>query len=331
MKKFSGLSRRLSDAQFRDAVREARDRYSISELIGRHTALKMIGSEARGLCVFHDERTPSLYVNDATGLYHCFGCGASGDAIRFIMETEGGSFIEAVQSLSARDLRIVPPEERARRAAENAQTRAAAIEEAQQIWRAAVPTSGTDAERYAQGRGITMPLPESLRFGMTHRWRDRETGETGPDTPAMVGAVTKGDELVAVQCIFLRDHGRAKALGKRPKLSRGRILGGALRLDQGRPASPEVIITEGPEDALSLAQEFPDRRVWACLGTAMMPAVEFPDHIRRIVIAGQNDEAGRIAVQAAAARLVERGFEVGTMWPAPGFKDWNDQLRGIRK
>jgi len=292
--------------------------------------MKRSGVEHFGLCVFHNERSPSLYCNDADGVFHCFGCGESGDIIKFVMLTEDLRFFEALEALGAKDLPVVLDEERAKRAAENEAARAAAIGEAADIWDRARDWRGTAAERYARGRGIIMPLPPTIRFGMTPRWRNRETGEVGPDNPALIGAVTRGDDLVAVQCIFLRDGGRAKAHGKKPKLSRGRILGGALRLDHGRPPSDEVIITEGPEDALSLAQELPDKRVWATLGTAMMPMVQFPADVRRIVIAGQNDDAGRLAVRTAAARLVDQGFDVGTMWPAAEFKDWNDQLRGIR-
>ena len=322
---------RIHPDEFQRIVEEARDQYRLSDIVGRRSPMKRAGVEHFGLCVFHGERTPSLYVNDAEGLYHCFGCGASGDTIRFVMETEGCTFLEALEWLGAAELPVVLEAERVRRAAENEAARAAAIGEAREIWERAIEPTGTAAARYAVVRGITMPLPPSIRFAMTPRWRDRETGEVGPDTPAMVGLVTKGDEPVAVQCIFLRDGGRAKANGRRPKLSRGRILGGVLRLDHGRPPSDEVIITEGPEDALTLAQELPEARVWASLGTAMMPSIEFPRGIRRVVIAGQNDEPGRLAVRTASARLSDLGFEVGQMWPRPEFKDWNDQLRGITR
>lgn len=321
---------RIDQAEFDRAIAEARDSYNISEVINRHTPLKRAGHEWVGLCAFHNEKSPSMYVNDADGVYHCFGCGAAGDVIRFLMRTENLRFFDAVASLAGRDLRVVLEEERVKRAAENEAARAVAVAEAVAIWNSTRDWPATPAETYARMRGIIMPLPPSIRFAMTPRWRDRETGEVGPDMPAMVGAVTRGDDLVAVQCIFLRDGGRAKANGKRPKLSRGRILGGALRLDHDRPPSPEVIITEGPEDGLSLAQELPDKRVWACLGTAMMPSVRFPPDVRRLVIAGQNDEPGRVAARVAEQRLTEQGFEVRTMWPDPEFKDWNDQLRGIR-
>jgi DNA primase len=317
-----------ADAAFQQRVDEIRTMHNISEIIGRYTTLRKTGREVAGLCVFHNERSPSLRVNDAKGTYHCFGCGASGDVIRFVMDKEGKSFLDALSWLGASDLPVVSPEQRAQRAAEDAADREQAIAEARMFWDRSRPAAGTPAQVYARARGITMPLPPSIRFGMVPAWRDRETGEWGRDLPALIGAVTIGEDLVAIQRIFLRDGGRAKANMKKPKLSLGRVMGGALWL--GPPAC-EIIITEGPEDALSLAQEIPGRTVAAALGTAMMPAIRYPAQVRRITIAGQNDKAGALAVDQAAAALTELGFSVRTMFPHPDYKDWNDQLRGIRR
>ena len=66
------------------------------------------------------------------------------------------------------------------------------------------------------------------------------------------------------------------------------------------------------------------------LGTAMMPYIAYPRRIVSIVIAGQNDAAGRAAVEKVEEELIEHGYSTRIMWPAEGFKDWNDQLRGIR-
>ncbi len=325
---------RLSEAEFRRIVEEVRDRHNISDVVGRKTKLKRAGNEMVGLCVFHKERSPSLRVDDAKGLYYCFGCGKSGDAIRFIQETENLSFMDALRVLGASDLPIVDPAERARRAEEDRAERAQAIAEAKAFWdRSAGPVEGTPAEVYAKSRGITMKLPPSIRFGMLPAWRDRETGEWGRDLPAMIGAVTIGDELVAIQRIFLKWGGRAKADMKRPKLSLGRVKGGALRLDAPGPITVhdgEIIITEGPEDGLSLAQEIPNRRVWVALGTAFMPEIVFPPEVHSVVIAGQNDGPGQAATEAAAHSLLERGLAVRTMYPSPGYKDWNDELNGRR-
>ncbi|MDA0902003.1 MAG: DNA primase [Proteobacteria bacterium] len=71
-----------------------------SDVVGRRVSLKQKGKEHSGLCPFHNEKTPSFTVNDQKGFYHCFGCGAHGDIIKFVMETQGLGFKEAVISLA---------------------------------------------------------------------------------------------------------------------------------------------------------------------------------------------------------------------------------------
>ncbi len=74
---------------------ELRARLSLSDIVGRKVSLKRrSGAEYSGLCPFHNEKTPSFTVNDKKGFYHCFGCGEHGDAVGFVMKTEGLSFPE---------------------------------------------------------------------------------------------------------------------------------------------------------------------------------------------------------------------------------------------
>ena len=68
-------------------------------IIGRHTQLKKAGNEFKGCCPFHGEKTPSFYVNPSKNLYHCFGCGVSGNAISFLKDYENLTFIESVHEL----------------------------------------------------------------------------------------------------------------------------------------------------------------------------------------------------------------------------------------
>lgn len=314
------------EAEFRRLVDEARDRHNISDVVARSRKVTRAGRERRALCAFHSERSPSMQLNDAKGTYHCFGCRASGDVVKYVMETERIGFMDALRWLGAANLPAVNPDARARAVEEDAAEREAAIAEARRFWEQCGPLPGTDGDRYLSGRGIDI-RPDAFRFGQVPAWRDKSTGEWGKRLPALLGAVTIGDDVVAAQRIFLRDQGRAKANMKRPKLSIGRVLGGAIWI--GPPAN-EVVITEGPEDALSLAQEMPGRTVLAALGTAFMPAIIFPEIVTSILIAGQNDKAGTAAVDAAAEALLSKGFAVSVMWPDEGFKDWNDQLRGIR-
>jgi DNA primase len=96
---------------------ELRLRTGLADLVGKRVRLIRKGNEHSGLCPFHKEKTPSFTVNEEKGFYHCFGCGAHGSAIDFIMSTEGLSFPEAVESLAQQAGLEVPldsPQERER-------------------------------------------------------------------------------------------------------------------------------------------------------------------------------------------------------------------------
>ena len=90
-------------------IDELRSRISISEIVGEKVRLTKRGGNYVGLCPFHNEKTPSFTINESKGFYHCFGCGKHGDAITYISETEGLSFIEAVKKLAARLNMELPP------------------------------------------------------------------------------------------------------------------------------------------------------------------------------------------------------------------------------
>src|SRR3954470_16017149 len=80
---------------------EIRARLPVSAVVGKRVKLKKQGREGRGLSPFNAEKTPSFYVNDQKGFYHCFSSGKHGDIFRFLMEVEGASFPEAVERLAA--------------------------------------------------------------------------------------------------------------------------------------------------------------------------------------------------------------------------------------
>lgn len=80
---------------------ELRTRLTLSELVGRKVRLTRAGREFKGCCPFHNEKTPSFYVNDDKQFYHCFGCGAHGDVIGFAMQHDNLSFIEAIEALAS--------------------------------------------------------------------------------------------------------------------------------------------------------------------------------------------------------------------------------------
>lgn len=321
---------------FQRAVRDARDRHNLSDVVARHTALrKRGGREMVGLCPFHAEKSPSFEVNDAKGVYHCHGCGVSGDAFKFLMEKDGITFRQAFEALTGDAFPVVSEEERTRRKEADARETAERIALARSIWDRGVPPVGTPAEVYVRSRGISMALPPTVRFVMTPRWRDSETGEVGRDHPAMVCALVDAPgQVVGVQCIFLQDGGRRKyervrddGSKAKAKLTFGVIVGSAFRIG---PPSDHIVICEGPEDGLTLRQQLPDTSVWVACGTALMSRVSLPSSIHRITLAGDNGKAGREAVDQATAAYLDAGIAVNAIFPDDRFKDWNDQLRGVR-
>src|SRR3984957_10717244 len=83
-----------------DFLEELRRRLILSCVVSKRVRLTKKGREFEGLCPFHNEKTPSFFVNDDKALYHCFGCGAHGDVLSFVINTEGLSFPEAVERLA---------------------------------------------------------------------------------------------------------------------------------------------------------------------------------------------------------------------------------------
>lgn len=136
---------------------ELRARIPLGALIGRRVRLTRAGRELKGLCPFHAEKTPSFHVVEDKGFFHCFGCGAHGDAIGFLMRADGLSFMEAVERLAAEAGLAVPratPDAAA--AAERAASLGAIAEAAAQAFarRLRLP-EGRAALAYLHGRGLS--------------------------------------------------------------------------------------------------------------------------------------------------------------------------------
>lgn len=319
---------RLDNTEFRRAVDALKSSLLISGVVGQAVKLQRSGREWKGLCPFHQERTPSFTVVDAHERAYCFGCGWQGDVLQFVMSMQSCGFREAFNRLSNDDLPKWTPQDRAKAQAEDRLERLADEQLARRWFAEASPVAGSPGATYLEHRAITVEVPDTVRFGHIPSWRNRETGEWGRKRPALIcGAQDATGAIVGIQRIFFRDDdpasGRADC-----KLSFGSVRGAALRLG---PAETTIILAEGPEDGLSLMQEGPGHPVWVPFGTGNMPAVVFPPEVRRVIVAGQNNTAGRVAVEKAALALIDQGLEVGRAWPAPQFDDWNDQLRSLAR
>ncbi|MFC4295132.1 DNA primase [Novosphingobium tardum] len=146
---------------------ELRSRISLSAVIGRTTRLTKAGREFKACCPFHNEKSPSFTVNDEKGFYHCFGCGAHGDAIRWMTDQRGLAFMDAVKELAAEARMDVPAADpRAAARAEQAQT-LSDVTTAAQTWFVAclAAPEGAAARRYLEGRGFPADIVERFGFG----------------------------------------------------------------------------------------------------------------------------------------------------------------------
>src|SRR5438105_11003542 len=146
---------------------ELRTRISLVGLVGRRVRLTRKGREHAGLCPFHNEKTPSFYVVEDKGFFHCFGCGAHGDAIGFLMRADNLDFIEAVERLAGEAGIAVPqqtPQERER--AQRQKTLLEALAAAadfyeQRLWSPA----GARARDYLAARGLDEETIRRFRLG----------------------------------------------------------------------------------------------------------------------------------------------------------------------
>jgi|TARA_R100000501_G_scaffold10060_3_gene19949 DNA primase len=290
---------------------------ALSDIVGQSVELKRRGAEFLGLCPFHDERTPSFSVNDAKGRFHCFGCGASGDVLDFVSHVQGIGLGEAAAFLDNGDT----PRRIERPAFDQAKDDEVKRARGREVWSTAGLIEGSPAETYLRRRGITCELPETLAAG----WRQHFTRPASSAFPTLLAAVTDATGNVqGTQSIFLTEDGK-KASVSPQKESTGLIRGGAVRF--GQPGA-SLIICEGIEDGLTLFQECGEAVAATC-GTSCLGTVSLPDSVQRVILALDNDWAGKAAGKKAADALVQRGLKVRAIRPSPGFKDFNDELRGI--
>jgi Toprim domain len=189
-------------------------------------------------------------------------------------------------------------------------------------WIESVHISGTPAESYLRGRGITCEMPTSLRFLATC-WH----GPTAHCYPAMIAAVTSlhGRCAPAVHRTYVRPDGSGKAGVDPVKMMLGRISGGAVALsaDLG-----PLVVVEGIETGLSLLSGLlhGPATVLAALSTSGVKSLSLPSTPGRLIVAADGDAPGREAAKALGGRATALGWEV-KMLTAPLGRDWNDVLR----
>jgi DNA primase len=309
-------------------------RADLVEVIGSRVALKKAGSNYKGLCPFHGEKTPSFTVSPAKGFYHCFGCSASGNAIGFLMAFENLGFVDAVEALAESMALDVPREGAAPERATDSDDLYALLREADQIYRSALRTSET-AIAYLKQRGIDGAT--AGRFGIGYAPQAWDT-----ILRALGSTEARVDKLLQAGLIIANDTGRrydrfrdrimfpirnprgqvigfgGRVLGagepkylnspETPVFRKGHELYGLYEARQNRGRPAEIIVVEGYLDVASLVQ-FGIENVVATLGTATTT-----ENIRRLtrltnrlLFCFDGDRAGK----AAAWRALETALPYG--------------------
>lgn len=148
-------------------MQELRDRLTLSEIVGRKVKLTRAGREYKACCPFHGEKSPSFYVNDDKQFYHCFGCGAHGDAVGFVMQHDNLSFIEAVEVLASQAGLQVPQQSAQEvEASKREKSLYALMDDAARFFEAQLRDSrNRDALRYLQERGLPDDVIAAFRLG----------------------------------------------------------------------------------------------------------------------------------------------------------------------
>ena len=308
-----------------DFINDLVDRSDIVEVIGRRVSLKKAGKEFKACCPFHDEKTPSFTVVPSRGFYHCFGCGAHGTAIGFLMEFEHMDFVGAVEALAAM-VGVEVPRAEGDRPTQRYDALFELLGKAEKFWQQVLRDTPAAIE-YLRGRGIDGVTLQ--RFGIGY-------APDGWDTLAQQFGTSDVDKekLLAAGLVVRKDNGqhfdrfrgrimfpirdaRGRCIGFGGRLTgagepkylnspetvlfhKGRELYGLWEARQALRQIERLVVVEGYMDVVALARQGIDFAV-ATLGTATTA-----DHLNRlfrltedVVFCFDGDAAGRKAAWRA--------------------------------
>ncbi|MPT48181.1 MAG: DNA primase [Sphingobium sp.] len=338
---------------------ELRARTTLSTLLGKTIKVQKAGREYKACCPFHNEKTPSFTINDEKGFYHCFGCGAHGDAIRWMTEQRGLPFIDAVKELAdAAGMEMPAADPRAAQKAKQARGLHEAMQAAQDWFEAQLAgTDGAEARAYLNKRGITDATRRSFGFGFAPDSRGKLKSalkdfptEMLVEAGLLIQPDDKGreayDRFRGRLMLPIRDaRGRVIAFGGRiigegepkylnspdtPLFDKGRTLYNLDKAASAARRADRVIVVEGYMDVIALAQAGIEEAV-APLGTALTEhqlerlwkMVDVP------LLCFDGDNAGQKAANRAALRalpLLKPGQSLNFV-TLPGGMDPDDLIK----
>ncbi len=330
----------MSDLDINDNVlAELRAASDIVEVIGEHTRLRKAGRSWKGLCPFHNERTPSFTVDRDKGLYHCFGCGAGGDVIHFVRQIDRLDFPEAIEVLAAR-FGVAIPKRVARGPRDVERERLfSAVAAAQRFYAAELAKPGNVAAEYLEKRAVPEAVSralgvgyapagwETLVKGLGGAWPEAVLVEAGLLQPRSEGRGSY-DRFRNRLLFTIRDErgrpvgfsGRALSPEDEPKylnspespiFLKKRLLYALTDAREAIRRGERSVLAEGCFDHLALFLAGVEETV-ASMGTALTPeqAAKLKRLAPKVVLCYDGDDAGRSAARGAIALLLAQGLEV---------------------
>lgn len=324
------------------------DRVDIVDVVGSRVKLRKSGKNHSGLCPFHNENTPSFTVNQNKQFYYCFGCGASGDALKFVMEQDGLDFVQAIEHLSSLAGLTVPREEvdeRTRQRDEEKRSLYALLEEATQYFQQQLKTSPErgKAIHYLKNRGLSQAIAKRYLLGYAppgwnNLMEELATSEHRKKQLRSLGLLNYNEDKDRWYDFFrdrimfpIRDRrGRPIAYGGRilttektakylnspetPVFNKGQELYGLYEARRHVSNLTQLIVVEGYMDVIALAQYGIENAV-ATLGTATSAAhiQTMKRYVKEIIFCFDGDEAGKKAAWRgleAALPIIEDGDQI---------------------